>query len=284
MRTPQLLTRFPMQWLVITATAYFYCPSLLALTAGGQSKDGGVVISMRTGAGVFQDVQMPINERTGMRADGRPAGLEQTDHYGIPLKFSVGKDMRRENWTLGLNFSHLRIDTLIKQPEASQSSYTQTQISILPGYKFTLAGVNQQLAAGTIIRRSSYLNISTGHLVDAILPAIAWSVQASQRWAIEVLAARSILSITRYDDGATFSPEGIPGSQSTVKDFSLNLQRAIGPNVWMHLGFMQETSTLAIDNIKSYERFNLDILSFGAPERNYRLSTRSMTVGFDKLF
>ena len=117
-----------------------------------------------TGFGVFQDIQVPFAPTSDRRADGSSATSELQDHFGFLLFGAVGR-----SWTLGSTDIDLAIKALLVRAtlgpvETQTSSYSRFELAT--GADLLSVGDYNPTTLGflTSLRRSNYLNISTGSL------------------------------------------------------------------------------------------------------------------------
>jgi hypothetical protein len=255
-----------------------------AATTSNAEENYGVAASVQVGAGVYQDIQLPSDQWTNVRADGSAPTVEQVNHYGLPVRLELGKIFTQGQWVFATALSYLRIDALIEPQGSSESSYSQAQAGLFSRYRFTTGNFLQEGSFGGEFRRIAFMNISTGHLVDAMLPTGSWTVSSGDRWSLQAQGAKSVLGIVRYDTGKGVQHGEIKGSSASVAEVSMAIRRRISKDVWLNLGVMEEDTIVDIQDINRYDQFNLTVARRDDTSRHYELNTQTVTIGFDKNF
>jgi len=107
-----------------------------------------VVVDGGVGIGQFQDIQVPVNEATGMRADGTPAQDENGSHIGVPMHIGLAVDYRPADlwdWTI-VRFDALQMTATSGSSTTQAASYSRLGIStelerqvLLDGLAFSAA-------------------------------------------------------------------------------------------------------------------------------------------------
>ena len=271
---------------LVAAACLMAIASRASYGAEGLNRTGnrGISASVQLGVGSFQDIQLPIDPWTGSRPDGSSNVAEEVEHYGLPLRFELAKNFQQGQWSLASTISYLRIDSLLRPINASESSYSQTQLGIFPSYRFATGSFDDQVSIGGDFRRLAFMNISTGHLIDAVLPVVSWDVNKGELWDIRALIAKSLWTAFRYDNGIGFGHDQLAGSSASVMEISLATRRRIARNVWLHLGIAREDTAIDIKDVERYDHFNLTVGAAGDTSRHFRLQTETLTIGFDENF
>src|SRR5690606_26346211 len=109
-----------------------------------------------TGFAVFQDIQVPINEEVGYRADGKLPAEEFQNHFGLALRGHVGYQNfeGRFGYDAGLDIMQARATN---GPAATQSS-SYARYHLGTGIHYRL--IPNWTAGFTFgLRRSSFNNV-----------------------------------------------------------------------------------------------------------------------------
>ena len=261
-------------------------------TADGISPGLDVTGHIGSGIGIFQDIQVPVNEAEQMRADGRQISDENADHFGLPLAVGLGVEggARDEfgegfGWTAGSDALQIRASS---GPSATQSSsYARVSLGAGTAYHFPVGSLRASVGGDLSLRRSAFSNVSNGHYVQSTLVGGAASLGGTGMM-VAMRGAVAPIAHFGYYDGSMFSGHDFKQSETTVSEFGVTasflLKERLGKDVWLDLGFQRESIRTTIDNIDEYDGFGLTILPTQTPSRIYDLATTMATIAVRKSF
>lgn len=237
-----------------------------------------------SGLGIFQDIQVPINEFDETRGDGSAIAEENKDHVGLPLFVGLGYRRSLDN----IRFDLASIEgTQIRStsgPSATQSSsYTRIELSSGASYSFKLGYTDMWMGARAGIRRSFFSNVSNSHFVESGIFRLATGLE---RGSFGISGFFGFAPVSRVG----YSSEGFTGGKyfkkasATVSEAGITAALKLKENTYFDLGIEQESIAMSIDDIMEYNGFGLNVSPALQTSREYQLSTIIAKAGFRKLF
>ena len=246
--------------------------------------DEGMFAYGGTGIGIFQDIQVPINEIDEVRGDGSAIGEENQNHFGFPLFAGIGYRSYSGNVVydvVALEGTHMRAASAGSQSQSS--SYTRLDLNSAARYYFQANKTGLWLGMRAGVRRSFFNNISDSHFVESgILRASA----GYQRSSFTVTGFFGYAPVSRVG----YTAEGFTGgaffrtAKAQVSEAGLTSSFKISPNALLDLGVEQEAIRMQINDIMEYNGLGLTVTPANQNSRDYNLSTVMMKVGIRKLF
>lgn len=255
-------------------------------TTQDPANDTGATIefSAATGYGVFQDIQVPANPYEDKRIDGRTAGLENADHTGVPLAASLGLrfgELPDNTWATDLSYLIMQAST---GPVETQSA-TYRRIEVASELRTTLGQGRWRpsLVAQGALRRSEFANVSTGHMVDAMILRGGVGLWSRTHQA-EAFAGASPLATLAYDDGKSWTGKRFDNAEAQLTEVGVRYAYHITERVALDANLAQEQVQIKIRNLDDYRAFGLYVAPETKGSRSYIQSTSVLRLGFSKNF
>ena len=260
------------------------CP-LIFLIASSAASAAEVDIALASGFALFQDVQVPVNEAVQgsqpVRADGSDPGIENSTHAGFPVIFMLGYRLRPSEllgFDSGLEFVHAAGATGPK--ETLDASYGRMEASAGPTLNF---GADRSVGVAAGYRRSSFMNVSTGHAVDTVIIRPQAKFRLFDRLSADAYYATGINANVKYLEDGTFKGRDLPGSSGSLNGFGLGFRYALASDSLVTMGYEREDTRLTIRDIYAYRKLGLVIENPRGPlSRDYALSTQIYRLGVAK--
>ena len=246
--------------------------------------DEGMFAYGGTGLGLFQDIQVPVNEIDEVRGDGSAIGEENQNHFGFPLFAGIGYRSYSGNLvydSVALEGTHMRAAS--GGAQSPSASYTRLELSSAARYYLQANKTGLWLGMRAGIRRSFFNNISDSHFVESgILRASA----GFQRGSFAVTGFFGYAPVSRVG----YTAEGFTGgsffrtAKAQVSEAGITSSFKISPNALLDLGVEQEAIRMQINDIMEYNGLGLTVTPANQNDRDYNLSTMMIKVGIRKLF
>jgi hypothetical protein len=237
-----------------------------------------------SGFGLFQDIQVPVNEIDEVRGDGSFIGAENQTHFGLPLFAGLG--YRSYSGSViydlaALEGTHMR--AAAGNSETPSASYTRIELSSAARYYFGPNRTGLWLGMRAGIRRSFFNNISDSHFVESGILRASAGLQAGSMAITGFFgyapASRVGYTAEGFTGGAFFET-----AKAQVTEAGLTSSFKISPQAFFDLGLEQEAIRLQINDIMEYNGLGLTVTPANQNNRDYNLSTMMMKVGIRKLF
>lgn len=237
-----------------------------------------------TGIGAFQDIQVPLNEEFGVRADGHGVKTEGATHIGVPIYGGIAVKHAAGSLSYGGALDVLRISASTGPAETQSATYSRFDIGGDAAYHFKLAGMSAALGGGAGIRRSVFGNGSSGHYFQAPMLHAAASLGArGMTFGLEAAYAPSVAF--GYYNGSMFSGDAFKKSKTSLAEIGFSSSYLVREAVWLDLGLTRETAAAVIEDLGEYDGFGLQVTP-GTSEssRSLSLATTVAKIGFHKDF
>lgn len=237
-----------------------------------------------TGLGLFQDIQVPVNEIDEVRGDGSAIGDENQNHFGIPLFAGIGYRSYSGNVVydaLVLEGTHIRAASGGSQSQSA--SYTRLDLGSAARYYFQSGKTGLWLGIRAGLRRSFFNNISDSHFVES---GILRTSSGYQRGSFAVTGFFGYAPLSRVG----YTAEGFTGgaffetAKAQVSEIGITSSFKISPDALIDLSVEQEAIRMRINDIMEYNGLGLTVTPAKQNNRDYNLSTVMMKVGIRKLF
>ncbi len=238
-----------------------------------------------SGLGVFQDVQVPINNDTNVRGDGKAAQQENQDHVGLPLLAGIGMVRRAGAMTYDFGVDAMFMRATTGPAETQSSTYSRVELGGGAELEFPLFGLMGNAGAGAGIRRSVFANVSNGHYLQSALikGAIGVASARSDGWRLDGTFNYAPVARFGYYAGTMFGGDPFKNSKASLMEIGLETKIHLRDELWLELGFTREVAKVTIDDTTEYGGFGLAV----SPEREtraYDLVTTVARVGVAKKF
>ncbi len=239
-------------------------------------------VKAATGYGVFQDIQLPTSDASGLRADGTTSVEENKTHVGLPLIASVGFDYRVSRTIFEMSLEYLDMQSTAGPADTQSSSYNR--ISLVSGLKqlYPVGGYKAVFGAQLIGRRSSYNNVSTGHYIDSVMFQGNLGIEKSSRWMVEGFYSMAPYAQFGYNSGS--GREKFSNSTTALSMFGIHSSLNLYKTTWLDLGVDVEKAKISIDSVEDYESYGLSVAPTSQPSRIYNMATMVVRAGFHKTF
>jgi len=251
----------------------------------------GFVLSAEAASGVgsFQDIQVPFDRDAGFRIDGTASSEENVDHVGIPLSAGLIAEWRGHSSSLGrldfgLDLHMTRMESTTGTPDTRSASYSRVDLGGFTRSTFTVADQDLFALVGTGIRRSAFMNVSTGHYIDAAM--LHGSVGIKNEGAAEIELAAGISPFARfgYDEGKGFATSTMKNSTARIAEISARLSLIVFAKTWLDTGIEHERSTITLSDIGAYESFGLSAAGITRRDRAWTMQTTIAKIGLRREF
>lgn len=260
-------------------------PRVKSVKAEPATEPFTVVAKAGTGVGVFQDIQVPVNERFQMRGDGKLTTEENADHAGFPFSIGLGAVYRPG----AVAYEILSVDALVMRastgPTETQSS-SYSRLGVTTGAKLYAPLGDEwtgSLGLNAGARRSSFTNISSSHFVEAALVGGSVSV-ASKSYSLSLFGAYAPAARFGYSEDPVLGGETFDKSTARLWEAGVTAGFAIAPRVSLETGIEQEAARVTVDDLGEYGNFGLAVEDSRRPTRVYDLATTIVRFGLRKEF
>jgi hypothetical protein len=251
----------------------------------GPASPFAVTLRGGSGLGIFQDIQVPMNDALGERGDGKVGGEENADHSGFPLLFGLGTSYKSGNVTYNLGtLDAVTMRATTGPAETQSSSYTRLALSTGASYTGLLTGSwtgTAGLALGA--RRSSFTNISSSHFIEAATVGGQLGA-ATPSFGLTIAGAYAPLARFGYSEDGLFGGKAFKKSTASLAEAGVTASFVLAPKVFLDLGMEQELCHVTVDDTAEYGNFGLAVEESRHATRVYDLATTVMKVGFRKEF
>jgi hypothetical protein len=294
-----------------TSVAGVLCVSLVSAVASAQSSEGELGIEPRdpaasrtvevsktvtapapraflfragSGVGVFQDVQVPVNEEANLRSDGKLIEEESANHFGFPVWAGIGYAARRGNLSADLlSFEALQMRATTGPAATQSASYTRVALGSSVRWSFPLFSGKGSAGMRAGLRRSGFNNVSSAHYAESLLVGGGFGFIGSG-WSTDLSGSISPVSRFGYSEDNFLGGQAFKKSKSTVSDVAWTTSFLVYPRVWLETGIEREAVAATIDDVSEYDAFGLTVGATAAPTRSLSLSTTMARLGIRKEF
>lgn len=253
-----------------------------------RSKGGHLNFGIESGFAWFQDIQAPIVSFEGERADGTPAGLENIQHFGMPVIGHLGLSYRTAALEPRVTLSVEHVSSMMDPPKAAHATYSR--VDFAGGFAFRTGPYNKGQQEGFIFeadlhgRRATFGNRSASHYVDTIMPTAGMGWYQDRGFNFLATAGTSIMSKLAYDAGHSGMTGTISGSTSNVTQFGVLGSWRTDEDTVLTIGFEQERTDLTVADTGAYQAFGLVVPDEDRQAKTYSLSTNAIKLGYSRRF
>lgn len=244
-----------------------------------------VTARANTGVGVFQDIQVPINENFRVRGDGTATGEENADHAGIPMSAGIGFAIRSGNLSYDVvDFDALDMRATSGPAETKSSSYSRLQLTTGVSYSLPLAyGFTGSAGLNTGVRRSSFNNVSSSHYLESLIVGGSIGLKTTG-FGVTLTGVFAPKARFGYSDADVLGGHAFAKSTASMSQIAAIIAFPIGPRVYLDTGIEQESVHVTIDDVNEYGDFGLSVQDSRRPTREYDLATSVVRFGLRKEF
>lgn len=248
-----------------------------------QASETGVEGRAGAGIGTFQDIQVPVSELSGLRADGHSVAQEGATHVGIPVY--AGLAVTRHNGAVDyqLGLDALRMSATSGPADTRSATYARFDLGAGATYHFTVAGLSAAIGGGAGIRRSVFSNGSNGHYFQAPLLSAQGAV-GTRAFNVSLGGSLSPTAAFGYYNGSMFSGDSFKNSKTSLSEIALGSSYLIREDVFLDFGISQETAQVAIADVSEYDGFGLQVSPTSEVSRAINVATTVARLGFRKEF
>jgi hypothetical protein len=239
-----------------------------------------------TGIGSFPDIQLPADPLMGVQIDGRPAGVENEEHMGVPFYLSgaLSRQNKRWKWTF-LKGGAMAMKAFTGAEETFNTSYSRVNVGTSLAVLFRSIGRSRfsAILSGHLdFRRSSFANVSTAHFIES--PVSSFQIEVFSRTL--KLAAEIGLGLQPrfgFSQDRLWGGRSLPSSRASLTTGELRGSWAINPETAFDLGVDLEKAQVRLNDAGDYQQFDLQTADTSY-RRDYQLTTWVTKVGVSKLF
>jgi hypothetical protein len=244
-----------------------------------------VHVRLGSGLGVFQDLQVPVDNDAGLRIDGTvPSEGENTTHSGFPVFAGLGFVWPRASVTYGVNFEALQVEATSGNPATRNSSYARIEAKPGATWSFNVFDQAAYIGASLALRRSLYKNVSDGHYADSAVTRATIGLEAPGEARIESFAGYAPVSRFSYDTGKGFQTTTMGGTTTAAYEFGVGVNYRIWNTTWFDFTAEQEVVSVDVQNTKAYEVFGLAVAPTQETSRRYHLQTTLLRIALHRVF
>jgi len=260
-------------------------------TARFAPRTTGFVLSAEaaSGFGRFQDIQVPFDRDAGFRIDGTASSEENIDHLGIPLSAGILGEWRGHETPVGrldfgLNLQMTRMESTTGTPDTRAASYSRVDLGGFARSTFNVADQDLFARLGTGLRRSAFMNVSTGHFIDAAMLYGSVGIKNQGTAEIELSAGISPFARFGYDEGKGFATEAMKNSTARIVELGTRVSLIVFQRTWLDTAVEHEQSTITLADIGAYESFGLSAEGIAKRQRTWTMQTTIAKIGLRREF
>ncbi|MBP9707648.1 MAG: hypothetical protein KBD78_08380 [Oligoflexales bacterium] len=263
------------------------------LSAEQSNKTLNWSISLASGLGQFSDLQVPYSEESlffgleeANRADGIIVSKTSQNHQSIPidLRFQRVFHSNSEHQFSGeLHLLHMVSSR--GEADASSASYFHSGLNGRyhnNSWQKYYASPRPLLDMG--IQRSRYLNVSSGHFIDTVIPRLGLSLESkNEQYYGHFLIGRSLYSQLKYYPGRIGSATALKDTEALTSQLEINGAYKLMDATFLEFTYQSESSTISYKSTNGYERFGL-VATDSFFENKITLTNNAYHLGIKKLF
>ena len=243
-----------------------------------------VSTTLTLGIGSFQDVQVPMDSDSGWRVDGTSAPGSGETHVGVPVTAAFGLTVNRalSRITFGLDLT--RMESATGTTEARAASWSRIDLST--GWTRNFVFLDQDVDAGVRagLRRSSWMNVSTGHFMDALLTRAFVGIGTLSDARIEFFAAAAPVARFGYNKGEAFAGGALTGATARTFEGGASLSMRVFAATWLEGSVETDRTNIQIKDLTAYNAFGLNVAEWDNDSKSFALQTTMLRVGLRRAF
>ncbi|MBM4251345.1 MAG: hypothetical protein FJ146_05200 [Deltaproteobacteria bacterium] len=250
-----------------------------------EPRSTGGYFTVSSGVGLFQDIQVPMNPRTGVRANGSTDKAENQTHLGIPIGLAIGQERALgAHWHVRpWEITGTKMGASNGAPGTNNATYTRLGLSSGLRRTWTAGAWQLDLGGHVELRRSAFGNAAESHFINATLLGSQLRL-GSGNYSLEVGGEVAPKATFGYSPGGFFGGSPFPGSTAKLMGYSIVNALLIDRNVWIDLGLSTEMATVVIPDVSYYEGYGLAARNLDSSSRRYQLTTQTVRLGLRRLF
>ena len=267
------------------STPFLWLSLMLPASASGQDRpEPRLGIEISSGLSSFPDVQVPIDYAdysAPVRADGTKAGTENATHRGFPLSVAARYTaIQAKSWMLHTFATFTTVPAAMGPPDTLNASYLTIAAGIGPSVALFASRFELGLLAS--VHRTAYMNVSTGHALDALLfePRLSW--RPSQRLVFSGFMATSALSRFSYLNGQGFLGQSLANATADLDILGVSTRYALTSVADLILGIETERAAVTVPNVIAYRNTGLRLTFPRQESLNLTLETQVIKLGCSK--
>jgi hypothetical protein len=278
-------------YLKIVFISFFLPPA--ALSAEQIKKPLNWSVSLASGLGQFSDLQVPYSEESlffgledANRADGLIVSKTSQNHQSIPIDLRVQRIFHSNSehqFSTELHLLHM----VSSRGEADASSASYFHSGLNGRYHNNawqkISGSPRPLI-DLGIHRSRYLNVSSGHFIDTVIPRLGLSLESkNEQFYGHFLIGRSLYSQLKYYPGRIGSATALKDTEAITSQIELNGAYKLTDATFIEFTYQSESSKISYSSTNGYERFGL-VATDSFFENKITLVNSAYHLGIKKLF
>ena len=250
-----------------------------------EPRQNGVFFTVATGVGYFQDIQVPMNQRTGVRANGSTDSAEHLTHLGIPIAVSLGQERKfAGGWQLRpWEVMASKMGASNGAAGTNNATYSRLAFRSGLGHSWTLNTWQLDLGGNLELRRSAFGNAAEAHFINATL--IGSQIRLGRGgYSLEIGGELAGNASFGYSPTGFLGGSQFPGSTARMMGYSVTNAFLLDRNVWLDLGFAAEVASVEIPDVSFYQGYGLSARNLDSSSRSYKLTTQTVRLGLRRLF
>jgi hypothetical protein len=237
-----------------------------------------------SGIGIFQDIQVPVNDFNDTRGDGSAIAEENKDHVGLPLFVGIGYRTFSGSFVYDVaTVEGTQIRATAGPSSTQSSSYTRLELLTAARYNFMVRYTDMWIGMRAGIRRSFFNNVSNSHFVESGILRASTGLQRGSFGLTGFFGYAPLSRVGYTTDGVT-GGDYFRKATATVSEAGLTAALKLRENTFFDIGAEQESIRMSIKDIMEYNGFGLNVTPSQQTTREYNLSTVMIKAGFRKLF
>jgi hypothetical protein len=257
----------------------------LGPTLKTENQPTGVFVTVGSGVGSFQDIQVPMNRRTGVRADGTTDAAENLTHMGLPIYGSLGFETNAGGswrWRV-FELTGIKMGAANGAAGTADATYSRLDLSSamvrtagFGHYKLTSTGQIE-------LRRTGFNNTSESHFINAALVAGRMRLSRSN-YSWEIRGEYAPIAHFGFSPRGFFGGRFFPGSSAELGGGGTTALVPLQRGVWLEMGADTEIARVSIADVSEYRGYGLAARNLDNSSRSYKLVTNTLHLGFRKEF
>lgn len=199
------------------------------------------------GLGFFDDLQVPQSQYATYRADGTSVTADTSRHVGAAVGF--GLQLQYRDFFSELTLTHMA--SLLGELETTSSTFLS--YSLRSGYEYQIQNVSLGLSLEAL--RTHLNNISTGHILEAMLATVHMKVQKG-KWTVATRLAKDLDSRFGYAQGGRYLQK-LERTQMSMRKVAFELSHSLSLNKSISVFFEDETAEVHIPQLEVYNDLGL---------------------------
>jgi len=260
---------------ILMLCSAMHASKLMANSA--DSANWSVEFDLNSGFGVFSSLRPP-----DLFDPANLEGLDPTSQSGIPVVLSLTPSYGHSSllWYANLNWAQL--NTIDAPVPAADSQYKRYHLG--SGVAAKLSGLIGQpwITLELGYRIVDYLNISSGHYVESLLPKVGLRSNLLDNWRGEIKIGFVAAGEFGYHDGSKRQP--LEPSEVTGRSFTARLDYLLSRESSIFFAIDHESYQVELANTVAYQDFGFSILPQQRVARGYKLDADIFQLGVRRVW